>query len=382
MYRFCQVVFSLNASPFLLNATLRHHISKFAVDNSEFVMKLLELFYVDGFVGGGSSSKEVEALYGKTGKRMLEVGFKLRKWLTNDASVRSKIGTTSNVKASGNAISEEDTSYAKFQLGCKDQKVLGLSWDYDQNVIRLDLSTIAERAKGLQATKRNALRVLAGIFDPLGILGPVTITGRIIFQEACRQNSDWDALLDSKIRRDMEEWIRGFNECREITVRRCVYKHVSEEVIECSLHRFADASKRGYCAVIYLVYRIGTGRCAKMLTSKTRVAPLKALSIPRLDLMSALILVRLICTVEKAPSSHASVKRSRLWLDSKTALYWIMNRREWKWFVRHRVKEIPKSSKKSDWGYCPSEERPWLERTVGDGAEGGRVMVERANLAG
>ena len=118
VYRFCRVVFVLTASPFLLNATSRYHISKNAnaVDDLEFVRKLLGSLHVDDYVGGRSSSKDVAALYGKTGERMLEGGFKLRKWHTNDASVRSKIETTSNVKAPGNAISQEDTSYAEYKI--------------------------------------------------------------------------------------------------------------------------------------------------------------------------------------------------------------------------------------------------------------------------
>ena len=90
MYGFCRVDFCLNASPYLLNATSRYHISKNAnaVDDLEFVRKFLESFYVDDYVRGRSSSKDVAALCGKTGKRTLEGGFKLRKWFTNDASVR------------------------------------------------------------------------------------------------------------------------------------------------------------------------------------------------------------------------------------------------------------------------------------------------------
>ena len=95
-----------------------------------------------------------------------------------------------------------------------------------------------------------------------------------------------------------------------------------------------------------------------MLTSKTRVAPLKMLSIPGLELMAALILVKLMFNVEGALSLEQSVKRSKLWLDSQTALFWIMNRGKWKEFVKHRVNEILKLSDKRDWRYCPSRENP------------------------
>ena len=74
--------------------------------------------------------------------------------------------------------------------------------------------------------------------------------------------------------------------------------------------------------------------------------------------MSALMLARLMSNVETALSHQAGVKRSRLWLDSMTALHWIMNRGEWKQFVRHRVNEILKLNEKEDWSHCPVEENP------------------------
>ena len=130
--RFCRVVFGLNASPFLLNATLRHHISKFSEVDPEFVKKLIDSFYVDDFVGGGASPDEVTDLYRKTVNRMSEGGFKLRKWLTNDASVRERIKKDLIDDVKLDPVSEENATYAKsslgMQLGSNGQKVLGLSW--------------------------------------------------------------------------------------------------------------------------------------------------------------------------------------------------------------------------------------------------------------
>ncbi|KAK2547117.1 hypothetical protein P5673_033111 [Acropora cervicornis] len=141
-------------------------------------------------------------------------------------------------------------------------------------------------------------------------------------------------------------------------IDRCVYGHVCEEVLECSLHGFADASKKAYCAVIYFLYRTKTGTYSKMLTSKTRVARLKELSIPRLELIACLILAKLMCTVKNALNSQVSVQKVKFWSDSMTALYWIMNYGEWKQFVSHRVNEIVKLSEKENWGHCPSEQNP------------------------
>ena len=362
VYRFCRVVFGLNASPFLLNATLRHHISKFMAVDPEFVRKLIDSFYVDDFVGGGASSSEVVDLSSKTVNRMADGGFKLRKWLTNDPSVREKIKKDLIDEEKLDPVLAENVTYAKSPLGLKmgsnGQKVLGLSWDFEQDTITLELTAIAKRAEDLPATKRNTLRLLAGIFDPLGMIGPITITAKILFQGACRQKINWDDPLDGVIKKAVEAWIESLIECKLITIDRCLYKHVREEVLECSLHGFADASKKAYCAVIYFVYQTSTGTYSKMLTSKTRVAPLKELSIPRLELIACLILVNLMSTVKNALNSQVSVQKTKLWSDSMTALYWIMNQGEWKQFVSHRVNEIVKLSKKEDWGHCPSEQNP------------------------
>ena len=81
VYRFCRVVFGLNASQFLLNATLRHHVSKFIKEDPKFVQKVLESFYVDDFVSGESDTEKAFDLFDKTENRMAQGGFKLRKWV-------------------------------------------------------------------------------------------------------------------------------------------------------------------------------------------------------------------------------------------------------------------------------------------------------------
>ena len=98
IYRFCRVVFGLNASPFLLNGTIRHHLAKLEKQDPAFVRKMLESFYVDDLVSGENSSAEAYALFQKARDRMAQGGFNLRKWLTNDAQLRDKISAAINAK--------------------------------------------------------------------------------------------------------------------------------------------------------------------------------------------------------------------------------------------------------------------------------------------
>ena len=115
---------------------------------------------------------------------------------------------------------------------------------------------------------------------------------------------------------------------------------------------------KAYCAVIYFVCEVNGKFHVELLTSKTRVAPMKAQTIPRLELMSARILSKLMASVKTALKSYVEFDETRYWLDSKTALCWINNRGEWKQFVRHRVNEILRLSNKEEWGHCPGVENP------------------------
>ena len=143
-----------------------------------------------------------------------------------------------------------------------------------------------------------------------------------------------------------EKHISDLREVNKISLPRCLYDKQADTITSCSLHGFGDASKNAYCAMIYLVCTTETSIFSKLICTKTRVAPLKELSIPRLELMSACILSKLMATVYKALSTQVKIDECRYWLDSKTALYWINNQGLWKQFVQHRVNEILQLSKR------------------------------------
>ena len=196
---------------------------------------------------------------------------------------------------------------------------------------------IVAKAQEIRPTKRSLLSLLASMFDPLGIISPVIVCIKMLFQELCRDNVGWDDKLEKKSEKKWWDWITDLCKVRGISVGRCIYDSPKQEMLECYLHGFGDASNRAYCTVVYFVCRTGAGVYARLLTSRSRVAPFKALTVPRLELMSARILAQLMNTVKKALETQVSLTGTRYWLDSKTAICWIQNRGEWKQFVRHRV---------------------------------------------
>ena len=360
--KFNRVVFGVKSSPFLLNAVLRHHILTFQEMDEDFVTQLSHSFYVDDLVTGSNSAEEAYNLYVKARERMLEGGLQLRKWKTNDEKLREKI--LQNEKSVCCVDPEkEEQSFAKETLGPIQEtggktKVLGIVWDNEKDELQFDLTKMIGNFQGNKPTKRGILSTLAMLFDPLGLTSPLGVTAKILFQELCQEKLDWDTPIpDSKIAR-WQEWLEELNQVKYIKVPRCVYDKCEGEILECQLHGFGDASQKAYCAVVYIVYKTTQGTYTELLCSKSRVAPLKGLSIPRLELMSARILAVLMNNVIQALSSQVTISKVKYWLDSKTALYWIYNQGEWKQWVQFRVSEILKLSKKADWGHVGGVNNP------------------------
>ena len=319
VYRFCRVVFGLNASPFLLNGTIRHHLDTFALKDPDFVKRMVEGFYVDDLVTGERTAGKAFTLFEKARDRMAKGGFNLRKWKTNDPELREKISSRETSKTSREVSRlEDEETYAKSKLesqrGMRGEKVLGLAWNCENDTLHFNFAHVIEKARNLEVTKRNVLSLLASLFDPLGIISPVTVSMKALFQEICSNKFDWDKPLTGETTAKWDRWIKDLAETKEIRI----------------IHGFGDASKKAYCATVYFVYLGMDGKThVRLVASKTRVAPLKESSIPRLELMSARILAQLMDTIRVALQSKLKIDGVKFWLDSKTALSWIQNKGEW-----------------------------------------------------
>ena len=124
-------------------------------------------------------------------------------------------------------------------------------------------------------------------------------------------------------------------------IPRCYTHRDQQDTVSYQLHGFCDSSLSGYAAVVYLRTTSGASIQTAFVVSKTRVAPLSQPTVPRLQLLSALILSRLITTVEEALKPLVAIEKIYCWTDSTTALHWIIGtNKEWKMFVENRVKEI------------------------------------------
>lgn len=168
-------------------------------------------------------------------------------------------------------------------------------------------------------TKRKIASCVAQVFDPLGFAGPVTINGKLIIQMLWKAKVDWDEELNEEM---VNIWQRFWNEIKYLERFRISRWIGTEEKTESKLIGFSDSSQSAYGAVVYVrtVYPNKTITCS-LLMSKSRVAPLKTVTIPRLELAGAELLSRAIVSIQK--SMEFENMEYILWVDSSIALHWL-----------------------------------------------------------
>ena len=173
--RFKRVIFGVSCSPFLLNATIYHHLLQYQPEDPPFVHKFLRSIYVDHLVSGASTTDEAFHLYSKSKACLKEGGFNLQRFVSNSPQLQEKIDLAEGVHhvpvvKSCNNVSVEDESYSRATLGANqgkateaEQKVLGVVWNVQRDCLVFDLCHIAEAA----GTKRGIASVSTRFYDPI-----------------------------------------------------------------------------------------------------------------------------------------------------------------------------------------------------------------------
>ncbi|XP_070546927.1 uncharacterized protein [Ptychodera flava] len=201
------------------------------------------------------------------------------------------------------------------------------------------------------ATKREVTQVTASLFDPLGYLSPVQVKAKTFIQDIWKRNLDLDEPLETDLANRWKHIVSDFNASTEIKIDRRYFAENTSADHE--LHVFADASCKAYGAAAYL----RRGDKTSLVMAKTRVAPIKELSLPCLELMAALVGSRLLRFVQDALQDKVNITDRTLWSDNQCVIHWITRRdKKLPVFVANRVKEIrnvPCTIK-----YCPTKDNP------------------------
>ena len=164
--------------------------------------------------------------------------------------------------------------------------------------------------------------------------------------------------LQGELLRKWTDLITDLTQSEPITIDRQYFpKHTQMDCYQ--LFGYCDASAIAYAAVIYLVETTSSGKHSSFVVAKTRVSPLKSQTIPRLELLSALLLARLMKNVTESLTSRLTLTTLRCFTDSQIALYWIKGTgKDWKPFIQNRVNEIRRLVPVECWGHCSGKDNP------------------------
>ena len=325
--RFTRVPFGNRASPFLLCATIRHHLAQYP--QSMVVTELTENLYMDDWMSGCDSEALAQQMFHRAKEIMSEAGMTLAKWTSNSLKFADKVAETT--------------------------KVLGMQWTTDPDYFSFEGVQVPS---SLCLTKRGILSLISRLFDPLGLLNPFTIRAKILFQSLWKENFGWDQTLSQEWKDWFGDWLSELAVIKRWSVPRRYFSSLWSENPTLVLHAFGDASPQAYGACVYLVKTDPGGYESSLIISRARVAPIKEVSLPRLELLGALLCARLIKFVRTSLKLDASVQ-TFCWTDSTVTLAWINGEpHKWKTFVANRVNEIRQLTNPEQWGHCPGKLNP------------------------
>jgi hypothetical protein len=339
-------LFGVICSPAIANFGLK----KAAADGSgkfsnEVVKFINNNFYVDDGLMSINSEREAIKLIEQSMSLCKLSGLKLHKFVCNSRTVLERIAPdvrTDDLKEF--VISQE---HLPLQLA------LGVTWCIESDVFRFRV-VIKDHA----LTRRGILSTVCSIFDPLGFIAPVILRGKNILQDMCRERLGWDEPLPDPLKRAWERWITELPKLDSVKVRRCFKGNDFEGIKSAQLHCFSDASLVGYaqCAYLRLEDYHNQVHCC-LVQAKSRVAPLKTLTVPRLELSAAVLSSEVGSQLVK--DLDIEPIECHFWTDSRIALGFIHNEsKRFHTFVANRVQAIRDVTCPGQWHYVATDRNP------------------------
>ena len=336
VYMFDRLIFGSTASPYLAQLVSQENAMRFKGQFPRAAETVFNGTYMDDGIDSVDTVKEGKQLYVQLKNLWAKCGMSTHKWLTNSLELQEMIPKEEwGSQKEGGALS----------------KTLGVAWDHSLDILTFNKFELESPDL---FTKREFLRKMAQVFDPLGFLGPYVLGAKLLIQAMWLLKIPWDEPISGEIQTKMKEWIEGLKFISAFKVPR--YLHC-QSAAKLALHAFADASEEAYGVVIYLRATFNESRTCNLLISKTRVAPLTALSIPRLELLAAVK----TCEVAEKVCNTLKIELSEVtfWTDSKDVIGWLRNRsRIFKSFVAHKIGKIHSKTQSNQWKYVPSKQNP------------------------
>lgn len=352
------MTFGANCSPTSAQFVKNRNASEFEKEYPRAVESIIHNHYVDDMLDSQDSESDMIQLIKDVKKIHSHGEFEIRKFLSNSAAVMKEFNGNVGDLQSDNCL---DMSFGT-------ERVLGMWWNtandsftFSLKFTKIDQDIISGNR---MPTQRELLKILMSIFDPLGLLSHYLIHLKIILQDVWRGKLDWDDVISSnEITTAWNAWFTLLPNVEKVEIPRLYSAKMSPGTPKSiELHIFVDASEKAFSAVGYLRVEDDSGVDCILVGSKTRVAPLKYLSVPRLELQAGLLGSRLLSSIENGLTLN--IDRRQIWTDSSTVLSWLgSDNRKYHQFVAHRVGEIFETTNLTEWRWIPSKQNVADEAT-------------------
>lgn len=352
-YRMNVHLFGAASSPglanFCLHQTAEAHRHEFGDNTSDF---LLRDFYVDDGLKSVPTVEQAHQLIKRSQAMCASDNLRLHKFASNCKEVLETLPVGDRAKDLKDLDLRRDTMPV--------QRSLGTYWCIESDTFgfRIEL-------KDKPTTRRGILSTISSVYDPLGAVSPVILVGKQILQALCRQNVNWDDPVPDDILPLWEKWRTELPLLEKLTFPRCLKPTDFGDPASVEIHSFSDASDNDIGQISYLRTINHSGEVhVSFLLAKSRVAPLKPISIPRLELTAAVVSVNVASMLK----SELDIDDIQCYYhtDSEIVIGYINNdARRFHVYVGNRVQHIRDRSSPGDWFHVPGKENPADEASRG-----------------
>lgn len=303
-------------------------------------MKILSDFYMDDLISGSNTENGIFEIYKQVSNVLDTANFTLRKWFSNSRHFNSFVPDADKEKTL--LLNDEEII-----------KTLGIIWAPTGDTFRYVWPNL-DNSKPIN--KRRVLAELSKLFDPLGIINPVIVKGKIFMQDLWILKVNWDESLPLNLHSHFNKSRENLKDMGKIIIPRFVL--AEKQIAGVEIHGFTDASKRVYGCCIYIRSICEDNDITVHLwIAKSRVAPLKTQTLPRIELMGGELLSELVSKTKA--NFPFPIDGTYLWTDSEIVLDWLNEHpSNWKTFVANKVSCIQEITKSCIWRHVPSKANP------------------------
>ncbi|XP_053389066.1 uncharacterized protein LOC128552084 [Mercenaria mercenaria] len=339
-------LFGARSSPSCANYALKRTVQDRSDDiDEEIADTVMKNFYVDDCLKSVDTVDHAKSVVKGLQKALSQGGFHISKWLSNSREVMQAVPASDRAKE----IQDLDLDQDVLPI----DRALGVQWNVES-----DMFCFKVHLKERPLTRRGMLSMISSVYDPLGFLAPFMLQAKNLLKDLCRLGLGWDDPVPEKVVERWYLWLNDVEKLSDFSVTRCLKPSLFGKITSAVLHHFSDASESGYGIVTYLRLVDSDERVhCSFVIGKSRVAPLKQVTIPRLELTAATVAVR----TDRMVKSEIDIplNDSVFWTDSMSVLRYIMNTTSrFHTFVANRLSVIHEGSNPDQWRYVSTKLNP------------------------